>query len=204
MRATYDTRGSAGSIGPRVRAARESRGLSVRQLAQASGRSASSISQIERGLVSPRVDTLVALAVPLGLTVARLLNADDTLLTPVRKADRIEMPGDAGRREYLLTRRPFSSLEVYTVVLEPGGTSDVAQVTHGDSDEFVLVLSGSRLRFESGGDRHVLEEGDSIEFRSSTPHWVVNDGPGPAELLWAITPPTPVPHMEIHTTRRGQ
>lgn len=195
---------TAGPIGPRVRAARESRGLSVRQLAQASGRSASSISQIERGLVNPRVDTLMALAIPLGMTVAQLLSADDTLLAPVRKADRIELPADGRRREYLLTRRPFSSLEVYTVVLEPGGTSDTAQVTHGDSDEFVLVLRGSSLAFESGEDRHVLEEGDSIEFRSSQPHWVVNEGTGSAELLWAITPPTPVPHIEIPTDRKGR
>lgn len=183
------------SVGQRLRAARESRGLSMRRLAELSGRSASSISQIEGGVVQPRMSTLVSLTVPLGMTVAQFLSDEHAILRPLRQADRIELRFGSKRREYLLTRRPFSNLEVYLVVLEPGGTSDDAPVTHGDSDEFCLVLTGSSLWFESGEERHVLHAGDSVEFRSSTPHWVRNEGSEVAELVWAISPPTPEAHL---------
>lgn len=183
------------SVGERLRAARESRGVSMRRLAELSGRSASSISQIERGLVEPRMSTLVSLTVPLGITVAQLMSDEDAIHRPLRRADRIELRFGSKRREYPLTRRPFSNLEVYLVVLEPGGTSDNAPVTHGNSDEFCLVLTGSDLWFESGEERHTLHTGDSVEFRSSTPHWVVNKGSEVAELVWAISPPTPEAHL---------
>lgn len=188
------------SVGERLRAARESRGVSIRRLAELSGRSASSISQIERGLVEPRIGTLVSLTVPLGITVAQFMSDEDMIHRPLRRADRIELRFGSKRREYLLTRRPFSNLEVYLVVLEPGGTSDSAPVTHGKSDEFCLVLTGSDLRFESGDERHVLHAGDSVEFRSSTPHWVVNEGSAVAELVWAISPPTPEAHLAATET----
>lgn len=188
------------SVGERLRAARESRGVSIRRLAELSGRSASSISQIERGVVEPRMSTLVSLTVPLGITVAQFMSDEGAIHRPLRRADRIELRFGSKRREYLLTRRPFSNLEVYLVVLEPGGTSDHAPVTHGNSDEFCLVLAGSDLRFESGNERHVLHVGDSVEFRSSTPHWVVNDGSVVAEFIWAISPPTPEAHLAAAET----
>ena len=177
--------------------------MSMRRLAELSGRSASTISQIERGLIEPRMSTLVALTVPLGITVAQFMSDEGAIHRPLRRADRIELRFGSKRREYLLTRRPFSNLEVYLVVLEPGGTSDHAQVTHGSSDELCLVLAGNDLWFESGDERHVLHAGDSIEFRSSTPHWVVNEGTEVAELVWAISPPTPEAHLAADGTPDG-
>jgi mannose-6-phosphate isomerase-like protein (cupin superfamily) len=91
----------------------------------------------------------------------------------------------------------------YIVALDPGGTSDQSQVTHGDSDEFLLVLSGTHLRFETNEEQHRLGVGDSMEWRSSVPHWVVNEGDLPAELVWAISPPTPVPHLGSHLSHPG-
>ena len=183
------------TIGQRLRAARESRGMSIRRLATLSGCSPSSISQIERDLAEPRMSTLVSLTVPLGITVAQFMSDEQAIHQPLRAADRLELRFGSKRREYPLTRRPFSNLEVYLVVLEPGGTSDKAPVTHGNSDEFCLVLKGADLSFESGEERHVLQTGDSIEFESSRPHWVVNRGTQVAELIWAISPPTPEAHV---------
>ena len=35
-----------------------------------------------------------------------------------------------------------------------------------------------------------LEQGDSVDYRSSTPHRVVNTGETRAEVLWIISPPS--------------
>ena len=47
-----------------------------------------------------------------------------------------------------------------------------------------------KLEVSLGDSRHVLEEGDSIEYATSTPHRTENIGNGRAEVMWIIAPPT--------------
>jgi len=63
-------------IGPRLRAARGARGLSLRSLADRLGVSASLISQVETGRATPSVNTLYAIASELGVSLDELLFAD--------------------------------------------------------------------------------------------------------------------------------
>jgi DNA-binding XRE family transcriptional regulator len=60
-------------FGPRLREARTSGGLSVRELARRVGCSASLISQIERGVSVPSVGVLYSLATELGSSLDYLL-----------------------------------------------------------------------------------------------------------------------------------
>jgi transcriptional regulator with XRE-family HTH domain/mannose-6-phosphate isomerase-like protein (cupin superfamily) len=62
-----------GDMGPRLRLAREQRGLSVRELARRIGCSASLISQIERGVSAPSVGVLYSLATELGSSLDYLV-----------------------------------------------------------------------------------------------------------------------------------
>ena len=52
-----------------------------------------------------------------------------------------------------------------------------------------LVVSGT-ARITRGEETFILEEGDNIEYSTSTPHKTVNVGDTPAEVLWIISPPT--------------
>ena len=58
---------SEGPLGPELRRVREERGLSVEELAEKSGVSASTIRLVERGAREARGDTVARLAKPLGL-----------------------------------------------------------------------------------------------------------------------------------------
>src|SRR5215469_3618312 len=60
-------------LGPRLRLVRESRAVSVRELARRIGCSASLISQVERGLSMPSVGVLYSLASELGCSLDYLL-----------------------------------------------------------------------------------------------------------------------------------
>ena len=51
------------------------------------------------------------------------------------------------------------------------------------------MLAGN-VQLELGGDVYELERGDSIDYRSSTQHRVVNVGSGRAEVMWIISPPS--------------
>jgi quercetin dioxygenase-like cupin family protein len=60
---------------------------------------------------------------------------------------------------------------------------------HGHSEEIVLVLRG-QLTAYVGDEEHVLREGDSLHFMSSTPHRGVNAGSEIVHALWIISPPS--------------
>jgi mannose-6-phosphate isomerase-like protein (cupin superfamily) len=92
-------------------------------------------------------------------------------------------------RKLLLTPRPLEHLEVFVGELEVGGSTGGEPYAHGDSEELFLVMTG-RVQLELGGDLHELKSGDSIDYRSSTPHRVVNLGKGRAEVMWIISPPS--------------
>ena len=92
-------------------------------------------------------------------------------------------------RKFLLTPRPLHQLEVFAGELEVGGSTGEQPYAHGDSEELFVVVSGS-VQLELGGELFELEQGDSIDYRSSLPHRVSNTGPERAEVMWIISPPS--------------
>ncbi len=178
-------------VGERLRTIRTRRRATLREVAGRAGISESFLSQVERGVASPSIASLQRIARALGVSVADLFEPDGTRARPrvLRKAGRPSLAlGNRGRK-FLLTPRPLENLEVFVGELQPGGATAESPYLHGDSEELVVVLSG---RLELQLEDHVLElsAGDSIDYRSSTPHRVVNVGDGVAEVMWVISPPS--------------
>jgi mannose-6-phosphate isomerase-like protein (cupin superfamily) len=92
-------------------------------------------------------------------------------------------------KKLLLTPRPLHHLEVFAGELEVGGSTGTEPYAHGDSEELFVVLSGT-VQLELGGELFDLEPGDSIDYRSSTPHRISNTGQDLAEVMWIISPPS--------------
>ena len=177
------------NIGERLRDARIGRQVSIRGLASLSGSSASSISQIERGIVTPKITTLVRVLAPLGLTVSQLLSDESSLHEPLRASARTRMVADELHHEFPLVRRAASHFEVYSILLLPGGSTADQQVTHGASQEFCLVQSGTVVLELK--DREIdLRTGDTMEYLSSEPHRLVNRSDQESEVLWVVSPPS--------------
>lgn len=179
------------ALGARIREYRTMRRMSLRALGEAAGASPGFLSQLERGQVNASIGTLRRIAAALGLTMADLFDQDSAPgPRVVRRADRPTLHAAPGSRKYLVSQRPLSHLEVYAGEFDPGASTGDEAYTHGDSQEILLVLSGA-VRVELDGRAHDLEAGDSIEYRSSVPHRVVNHREAPAEVLWIVSPPTP-------------
>ena len=83
--AAISGRGNMLSVGLAIRALRESKHISVRALATASGFSSSFISQVENGLASPSISSLQEIAHALGTSLGQFFNALETT-TPDRKS----------------------------------------------------------------------------------------------------------------------
>ncbi|QPC91076.1 helix-turn-helix domain-containing protein [Mesorhizobium sp. INR15] len=179
-------------LGMRLKSLRLGRRLSLRQLGEATGTSASFISQLERGLTGASTASLNQMASALGVSVAMLFEESTTQGHGVlRRSERPSLPPSDGCRKMLLSRPPLSDMEVYIGEFDIGGSTGSDLYTHGDAHEMLVVLRGV-VEAALGDAIHVLEEGDSIEYATSTPHRIENIGSGRAEVMWIIAPPTSV------------
>ena len=189
--ATYNPEARRSTIlGNRVKAYRTARRLTLRQLGEMAGMTASFISQLERGLSGANTSTLMSIANALGISVADLFDESDVSAhKPLKRTERPALPFSEGYRKMLLSRRPIRDVEVYCGEFEIGGSTGDLPYTHGNAHEMLLVLKGC-LKLTLGDESFTLEAGDSIEYATSTPHKTVNVGTTPAEALWIIAPPT--------------
>jgi transcriptional regulator with XRE-family HTH domain len=178
------------AVGERLRAIRLLRRLTLREVADAAGVSESFVSQLERGRSSASVATLQRLAAAVGIEISDLF-ADEGGAGPLvlRRHERQQLEWGHLGRKALLTPKPFHSLEVVAAAFDPGGSTGDEPYTHGDSEELLLVLAG-RVQLQLGSELLDLETGDSVNYRSSTPHRVSNPGDDPAEVLYVISPPS--------------
>src|ERR1700730_3299553 len=84
-------------MGARVRALRESSGLSLRDLAERSGVSAPMLSQVERGETSPTLTIAARIATGLGLPLSQLLRPDEQGAVTIVRAPQRSRGGNAKR-----------------------------------------------------------------------------------------------------------
>lgn len=179
------------NVGERLRAIRHLRRATLKNVAERAELSESFLSQVERGKASASIASLTRIAAALGVNVADLFEPHSSRAHPrvLRRAMRPALQfGNLGRK-YLLTPRPLEHLEVFAAELDPGGSTGDEPYTHGDSEELFVVLSG-RVHLQVGERLYELEQGDSIDYRSSDPHRVTNAGDEVAEVIWVISPPS--------------
>src|SRR5690349_11383673 len=128
------------AVGARIRALRTDRGLSLSALAAAAGIGKGSLSELESGRRNPTLDTLYAVAGPLGVPLAVLLDFDAGAVA-----------ADDGFEAVLLhtERTPTATSEVYLLRVDAGITRSSPAHQAGVVEQLV-VLAGS-CRVEYGG-----------------------------------------------------
>jgi transcriptional regulator with XRE-family HTH domain len=174
----------------RLRAERERRGISLRELARRLEISPSAVSQIETGRARPSVATLWAIVTELGMSLDDLFapEADRPPSTlPVVSAEAREaLQLATGVRWERMTANADPDVDFIWVVYDVGGSSspDEGFIRHAGR-EYGLVLSGS-LEVTVGFERSVLGPGDSISFDSTSPHRLRNAGDEPVTGVWVV------------------
>lgn len=178
-----------GRLGASIRRARKRRGLTMRQVAEASGLSISFISQLERDLVSPSVNSLQRVSRALGMQIGGFFEDQGKTGRVIRAHERPRLiyPNRA-EEEYLLTPVDSKRLQVLYYRLQPGMSSGETPYSHESDEECGVVLRGS-LEVTVAGETVVLHPGDAITFDSHLPHAWCNNGDEECEALWIVTPP---------------
>jgi transcriptional regulator with XRE-family HTH domain len=173
-------------LAQRLAAARAARGLTLDELAAASGVSRAMISRIERAESSPTATVLGRLAGGLGVTLSSLFaEVEGRPADPVARADRQPVwqdPETGYIRRNVTPPATGSPLDAVRVELPAGARVAYPASTYAQRDHHILVLSG-RLRFGNGARVFDLGAGDCLWLPEVADSFYFNPGPGPAEYL---------------------
>jgi XRE family transcriptional regulator, regulator of sulfur utilization len=164
----------AAELGRRVaenlRDRRKARGMSLDDLARASGVSRAALSQIETCKSNPTVGVLWKIAVGLAVPFAELIGAPRSGAVVLRRADSQVLRSSDGKFE----SRPLAPagasplVELYELRLSARSTHRSEPHAPG-THEMIVVLSGG-LRMHVDDEMYELGAGDSIAFAADRPH----------------------------------
>lgn len=153
-------------IGQKIRKRRLDFGLSLRDLATKTNLTASFISQIERGVTNPSLNSLGKIAESLDVPLLFFLTDNSKKSPVVRRNARPRMELESLTVSYeMLTPDLSHKMEAIIGSLECG-TGNIARPLRVPTEEVILVLSGT-LKVGLQEEEYVLTEGDSIYFEGS-------------------------------------
>ena len=173
--------------GQRFRRLRARRGLSLAQVARATGVSIGFLSSLERGQMRSSVATLRRIARFYGTNILSLFETAGDAPRLVQPEQRKILETNAGVRMELLAWGN-TAMEPHLFRIKPNGGSGESYSHEGE--EFLHVLRGSFEIWLGENEHYKLKTGDSLYFESSTPHRWRNPGRTECWLLWVNTPPT--------------
>ena len=176
-------------LGAAIRRRRHGRGLTLAALSAGAGVSVSMLSQVERGLLDPSLDSLRNIAEALGTSPFRLLEEEGTVAGIVRRGEgRVITSEDGAFRFELLSPSLDGAFEIAVWELAPGHSSTNEPRAH-PGEEANLFLQG-RARLEIGDEVLELSAGDCITFDPTRPHRVTALGDEVVICVDVISPPT--------------
>jgi len=177
-------------FGQRIKEIRLRKKFTLEELAKRTNVSASFLSQIERGVVYPSLDSLKRIASALHLKLDYFFKgekAPSKTIVRREKRQKFFLKDSKALVEVLSSSGIEVLMEPLIFTLEPKGHTGKQLSTH-EGEEFGLVLEGM-IKVEIGEECYLLKEGDSISFDSMLPHKFINIGNGKAKILWVIFSP---------------
>jgi DNA-binding transcriptional MerR regulator/quercetin dioxygenase-like cupin family protein len=173
--------------GQRFRRLRARRGLSLAQVARATGVSVGFLSALERGQMRCSISTLRRIARFYKTNIMSMFEINGDLQRHVKPSQRKILETSPGVRMELLAWGN-TVMEPHLFRIQPGGGSGESYSHEGE--EFLHVLRGEFEISLNKRERYLLKAGDSLYFESSAPHRWKNPGRSEAWILWVNTPPT--------------
>jgi transcriptional regulator with XRE-family HTH domain len=178
------------TLGERIKALRAERQLQQRQLAEKAGLTASMLSQIESGRLTPSLHTLGKVAGALSVSIASLFESPPNgRLDVSRKADYPVVSFDGTTEKWHVLGAGLFHGKIRSVVSTLGprakGIDTDKVILEPGQMKLFYVIEG-RVALHYNGERHLLEAGDSAHLDGGIPHGWENVGPRVAKALWVI------------------
>jgi transcriptional regulator with XRE-family HTH domain len=175
-------------LGGAIRRRRHAASLTLATVSERAGISVSMLSQVERGLLDPSLDTLRNIADALGTASFRLLAEEGPVTGLVRRGARRTIGDETGNlRGELLSPSAEGAFSIIVWELQPG-ESRLGDVRPHAGEEANLLLQGT-ARLEIGDELIDLATGDCVTFDQRSPHRVTAVGRESLIVLAVVSPP---------------
>lgn len=174
-------------IGSKIKALRLTKGLTQEELGERTDLTKGYISQLERDLNSPSIETLFTLLEVLGSTPKEFFD-DSTYKYPVvyTKEDQTEFTDHDKKYtlEWLIPTSNEKEMEPVILTLQPDG--EFKQFEPSLSETFIYVLKG-RIRVVIGNEEYIASEGHAVYYEASANHQIFNAHSSTTQLLLVAT-----------------
>jgi transcriptional regulator with XRE-family HTH domain len=177
-------------LGKILRLFREKSGRNLGAVAQRAGISISMLSQIERGIVSPSIDTLCMVCRALDIDMAELFRriSPDEPVRIHKGGERLTLESNGVRYEQLMTSQTSAfPAEIFCIDVRPGCATAMSGGGH-EGTEMGYVLQGT-AQLTVGGAHYRIKKNDSLCFSAYLPHRLANAGKKLFRAVWSISPP---------------
>jgi len=175
-------------LGHRIRARRKELGLSLRELEEKVGLTASFLSQVERDLSSPSIESLHLISQALDVPIFYFLLEPEVKSPVVRRDKRVNLQlPDSDLTYQLLTPDLNRKMEAFLFEQEPD-QEKIAVRLNQLTEEFIYVLQG-QLEIQLDEEVYLLGPGDSIYFEGPRLRRLAARGDITLRFISVITPP---------------
>lgn len=185
-------------VGEKIKSIRETKGISVSELAERSGLAEEQINRIENNEDLPSLAPLIKIARVLGVRLGTFLDDQPSEQGPVvcRKDEACDTIGFSNNATQSRRHMQYHSLSKSKVdrhmepfIIDVEATSDTAfTLSSHEGEEFIMVMKGV-MEISYGKNTYVLEEGDSIYYDSIVPHHVHALNGQAAQILAVVYTP---------------
>ncbi|HRS05126.1 MAG TPA: XRE family transcriptional regulator [Treponema sp.] len=183
-------------IGERIKRVRESRKISVEDLAERAGLNPDLVRGLETNALIPSLAPLIKIARVLGVRLGTFLDDVDTLGPVITRSDApVPAVRFAGNTRAVSSELDFYSLahnkagrhmEPFIIDIHGSSASDIKTSSH-EGEEFIYVLQGT-VEVLYGKETYELKAGDSIYLDSIVEHHVHSRN-GDARILAVVYAP---------------
>ena len=173
-------------IGQKIRHLRMRKGLTLEELASRSELTKGFLSQLERNLTSPSIDSLNDILEALGTNLAEFFQEEKAEQFLFREPDFFVDERETCTIHWIVPNTQKNQMEPILLTLPQGGES--FEVAPHSGEEFGYVIDGTVL-LEHDGQKSVLRKGETFYLHGHTFHTLKNERKTTARVLWVSTPP---------------
>jgi len=209
--------GANSQLGQCLKAARQARGLTLKQVAERTGMALSTLSKVENGLMSLTYDKLVQLTSGLKMEIAELFNPATPRPAPGRPVTARRSISRAGQGQVVTTRfytytyqcTDLIGKRMVPIVAEVRARSleEFGPLLRHSGEEYFVVTSGRVAVHSEFYAPEILNEGDGIYLDSTMGHAYLNAGDAPSAMgvcLCTSEAPDLYDQLRQITSREGE
>ena len=176
-------------IGEKIKNRRISLDLTQEELAERADLTKGFISQIERDLTSPSVDSLFDILEALGTNISDFFKEEKEEQIVFSKTDFIENFDDENLStiKWIVPNAQKNEMEPIILTLEKNGQSKIYSPVEGE--EIGYILNG-KVDLLLDNEKHILKKGDCFYTNSGKTRQIINKNNGKSIVLWITNPPS--------------